>query len=162
MLCSMAAPRHSSLFACAGPSPGPLPAGRQRPAKGGIARGTAGHQKCEHDHQRSACKDCGGEDICQRSGRDPHRPMYHAVSVCCIQRVGARGQSGTQQSSLARVRAAAQGGSVRPGGRRRRKEGTIRQHRCEHDRQRSACKDCGVSPSEPLHTTCSRVRAIGF
>ena len=86
--------------------------------------------------------------------------MLHAVSVCCIQRVGARGQSGTQQSSLARVRAAAQGGSVRRGGRRRRKEGTAWQHRREHDRQRGACKDCGVSPSEPLHT-CSRVRAIG-
>ena len=83
--------------------------------------------KCEHNRQRSACKDCGGSSICEHNRRRSECKDCGGASIC-------------EHNRLRSTCKDCGGVSI-----------------CEHNRRRSTCKDCGgVSNCEHnrLRSTC--------
>ena len=88
-------------------------------------------RKCEHNRQRSKCKDCGGASICQHNRQRSTCKDCGGTSIC---------QHNRQRSSCKDCG----GASICQHNRRRSSckdcGGTSI---CQHNRQRSTCKDCG-------------------
>ena len=86
-----------------------------------------GNKKCEHNRERSKCKDCGGGSICE------HNRLRSTCKDC----------GGSQICEHNRLRSTCKdcgGGSI-----------------CEHNRRRSTCKDCGgssICEHNRLRSTC--------
>ena len=122
-------------------------------------------KKCEHNRQKSQCKDCRGSGICEHNrqrrlcaecgGRGAHFPLPSATSCprispqssTCMHpcdetdRTACGGWAGICEHKRIKTQCRDCGG---PG-------------ICEHKRRRSRCKDCGgalhaISPRLPSHT----------
>jgi hypothetical protein len=92
-----------------------------------------GSQICEHNRQRSNCKDCGGSQICEHK-RERSKCKDCGGSSICIhnrQRSHCKDCGGASICEHKRERSKCKdcgGASI-----------------CEHNRRRSQCKDCGGS-----------------
>jgi hypothetical protein len=69
--------------------------------------------KCEHNRERSTCKQCGGASICEHNRRRSECKQCGGASICEHNRK----RSKCKQCGGASI--------------------------CEHNRQRSGCKQCG-------------------
>jgi len=68
---------------------------------------------CEHNRQRSRCKECGGASICEHDRQRPHCKICGGSSLC----------EHNRERSICKI---CGGASI-----------------CEHGRQRNICKECG-------------------
>ena len=119
--------------------------GRQRQRLSAPQRG---RKKCEHNRQRSTCKDCGGACICQHNRKSSQCKNCGVASICehnhrrsiCKDCGGAsicehnRRRSPCKDPTSATRGITARGAPARTAG-----SASI----CEHNRESSTCKDCG-------------------
>jgi hypothetical protein len=88
------------------------------------------HKKCEHNRQRSRCKECGGSSICEHNRQRSTCKECGGSSICEHNRERSKcGGSSICEHNRRRSTCKECGGS------------SI----CEHNRERSKCKECGGS-----------------
>jgi hypothetical protein len=103
------------------------------------------NNKCEHDRERSRCKDCGGGSICEHGRRRSRCKDCGGGSICEHDRERSSckdcGGASICEHNIQRSYCKDCGGS----------------QICEHDRERSKCKDCDII-GYIRHIQASRIR----
>jgi len=116
-----------------------------------VRRNRSQHKLCEHQRQRSACKNCGGSSICEHQRMRSKCKQCGGSSICKHQRHLSAckdcGGSSICEHQRERSKCIECGGS------------SI----CEHQRVRSRCQECGVGnicEHQRVRSRCQTCREV--